>query len=95
MVKGVNKRVIEINQTGNKFFEKIVIYLSPEYGDLSPAQLHKATESFSAQLRESTGALRTPVLRKKAKLRKGRVVGAAIIGLSFLGTVAGALIIIL
>ena len=27
MVKGVNKRVIEVNNTGNKFFEKIVFYV--------------------------------------------------------------------
>ncbi len=95
MVKGVNKRVIEINQTGNKFFEKIVIYLSPEYNNLSPAQLKKATESFSAMLRESTGALRTPTLRRKRRLRKGRVIGASIVAVTLLGGVTGLLMAIL
>ncbi len=79
MVKGVNKRVIEINQTGNKFFEKIVIYLSPEYGDLTPAQLKRATESFSFGLRDSMGALRAPTLRKRRKLRKGRLLCALVL----------------
>ena len=39
MVKGVSKRIIEVNNTGNKFFEKIVIYVTPEYGNLSPSKV--------------------------------------------------------
>ena len=35
MVKGVNKTVIEVNNTGSKIFEKIVFYVSPQYGNLN------------------------------------------------------------
>ena len=35
MVKGVNKTIIEVNNTGSKFFEKIVFYVTPQYGNLS------------------------------------------------------------
>ena len=31
MVKGVNKTVIEINETGSKYFERVVFFVSPEY----------------------------------------------------------------
>ena len=53
MVKGVNKRVIEVNDTGSKFFEKIVFYVTPEYSELTPAQLKSATEFLSLKLEGS------------------------------------------
>lgn len=39
MVKGVNKTVIEINETGNKYFERVVFYISPEYSFMSQNKL--------------------------------------------------------
>ena len=46
MVKGVSKTVIEVNQTGSKLFEKIVFYVTPEYGNLSAKQLKRAASNF-------------------------------------------------
>lgn len=87
MVKGVNKRVIEVNNTGNKFFEKIVFYVTPEYGNLTSSQLQAATEYLSLNLMEKS-ALRPPLLRKRRKLRKKRVfLVLALIGLAALGVV--------
>ena len=34
MVKGVNKNIIEVNDTNNEFFERIVFYLAPKYETL-------------------------------------------------------------
>ena len=50
MVKGVSKTVIVVNNTGSKLFEKIVFYVTPEYGTLSAKQLKKAASSFSLSL---------------------------------------------
>ncbi len=79
MVKGVNKRVIEVNNTGNKFFEKIVFYVAPEYGNLSAEQLYNAADYLSLNLRES--ALKPPTLRKKRRKRKLRAVLALSVGI--------------
>lgn len=67
MVKGVNKRVIEVNDTGSKFFEKIVFYVTPQYSELSPSQLKEATEFLSLKLGEKpkNTSLRKRHLRKK------------------------------
>lgn len=67
MVKGVNKRVIEVNDTGSKFFEKIVFYVTPQYSELSPSQLKEATEFLSLKLGEKpkSTSLRKRHLRKK------------------------------
>lgn len=46
MVKGVSKTVIVVNNTGSKLFEKIVFYVTPEYGTLSAKQLKKRRAAF-------------------------------------------------
>ena len=87
MVKGVSKTVIVVNDTGSKFFEKIVFYVTPEYGTLSAKQLKKAASDFSFRYEEQAPAksLRTRVKRKR--LRK-LLIGGAI----FLIVLAGILI---
>lgn len=39
MVKGTNRTVIEINDTGNKMFEKVILFVSAEYGNISSKKL--------------------------------------------------------
>lgn len=46
MVKGVSKTVIVVNNTGNKFFEKIVFYVTPEYGNLNSGKLNSAAAKY-------------------------------------------------
>lgn len=86
MVKGVNKRVIEVNQTGNKFFEKIVFYITPEYGDLTASQLKKATDGFFLELRKSMGALSTPSLREIRRKKRRNIIILAVLGALCLGS---------
>ena len=65
MVKGVSKTIIEVNNTGSKLFEKIVFYVTPEYGNLSAKQLKRAAAEFSFNY-DSTLA-KNPALRKRYK----------------------------
>ncbi len=67
MVKGVNKTVIEVNNTGSRYFEKIVFYVTPQYGNLSAKQLKKAASTFSFNFDNSMS--RQP-LRKLRRVRK-------------------------
>ena len=67
MVKGVNKTIIEVNNTGSKLFEKIVFYVTPEYGNLSAKQLKRAASNFSFNYDTSLtkGSLRKRCKRKR------------------------------
>lgn len=47
MVKGVNKTVIEVKNTGSKVFDKIVFYVSPTCGNLSAKNLNRAIKNFT------------------------------------------------
>ena len=91
MVKGVSKTVIVINNTGSKLFEKIVFYVTPEYGTLSAKQLKKAASSFSFNYDDSApkADLRRRIRRKK-QIRALVLASAALLAL-----VTVALIIIL
>lgn len=75
-MKGVNKTVIEVNNTGSKVFDRIVFYVTAQYGNLSAKELMKATESFTFQFDKRSGRgykkLRRRMVRK-------RVVRAALI----------------
>ena len=68
MVKGVNKTVIEVNDTGSKMFEKVVFFVSPKYGNLKASRLNQAVMEFSFNL-ENQGA-RSKSLRKRVRLRR-------------------------
>ena len=85
MVKGVNKRVIEVNDTGNKYFEKIVFYVTPKYCDLSPIQLKQATEFLNLGFEPS---VKNIPLRKRRRLRKKRIAVCALIGTAVVGLLA-------
>ena len=91
MVKGVSKRIIEINNSGNKFFEKIVIYVTPEYCNLSPSQLKKATESLVLGFKETPYSSR-PTLRRKNKRKKRLILTLSLVGFLLVG---GLILIIL
>ena len=67
MVKGTSKTIIEVNNTGSKFFEKIVFYVTPEYGNLNAKHLKRAAAEFSFNYNNEFS--KTP-LRKRIKRKK-------------------------
>lgn len=70
MVKGVSKTVIVVNNTGSKLFEKIVFYVTPEYGNLSAKQLKKAASGYTFHYNEGyvPGRLRKSGFKRKKRL---------------------------
>lgn len=46
MLKGVNKRIVEINNTNNVYFEKAILYVRPDTPELSTKQLAKEAEYY-------------------------------------------------
>ncbi len=41
MIKGINKYVIEVSETGNKYYEKAILFIKPEYSDIQKELLEK------------------------------------------------------
>ena len=71
MVKGVSKTVIVVNNTGSKLFEKIVFYVTPEYGNMSAKQLRRAANAFSFSFEDSKPPM--SLRRRTADRRRKRI----------------------
>lgn len=85
MVRGVNKTVIEVNNTGSKIFDRVVFYVSPTYSNLSQKNLNKAIKSFTLGLDERVPRSRM-TLRQRHILRRRVIIAVIVGGLSLIGT---------
>lgn len=88
MVKGVNKSVIEISNTGNKFFNKVILFVSPEYSYKSDKLLNNEAEQLIKRLQLNSGESLRNAIRRQRKRRKLMIFSA-------IGAVAAALITVL
>lgn len=46
MIKGVNKAIIEINDTGNEYFEKAILFISSSHADDSDKKLEEKAKEY-------------------------------------------------
>ncbi len=79
MVKGVNKTIIEVNNTGSRYFEKIVFYVTPQYGNLSAKQLKKAASTFSFNFDNSLNSKPLRKVHKRKKITVFSLIAAGVI----------------
>lgn len=89
MVKGVNKTVIEVNNTGSKIFDRIVFYVTAQYGNLSAKELMKATENFTFQFDKRSGR---GYKKLRRRMIKKRVIKALLIALISAAAVTAAVL---
>ncbi len=79
MVKGVSKSVIEISETGNRYFSKVILYISPEYSSAGEQKLKKEASRLIEEF--ELGGRFLP-LRKS--MRKRKILSVLILGSSVL-----------
>ena len=72
MLKGVNKVIIEVNDTGEKFFEKAIFYIRPEYANKSTAELEAKAKEYieSIQKPEKIGVFNYEDFDERIKKRR-------------------------
>ena len=87
MVKGVNKTVIEVNNTGSKIFDRIVFYVTAQYGNLSAKELLKATENFTFQFDKRSGRGYKKLRRRMMRKRILSVIGISVASLAVLALI--------
>ena len=81
MLKGVNRQVVEIAQPENKYFERVLLFVRPEYSGLSEARLKRQAQSALPDPE------RPPKEKKRRLPRPGDLLRAAVCA----GTGAGIL----
>ena len=79
MVKGVNKTIIEINNTGNSYFERAILFIDPEYCCFSEKRIkNEALKYLNGVGKDYPTSLRQ---RNRAKQkRKKRIIALTSIG---------------
>ena len=75
MLRGTNRSIIEINETENKYFERALLFVKPEFVSLSPERLNREAKRLIGSLTFSPMGLgRQASARKRAaKKRKRRI----------------------
>lgn len=46
MIKGINKYVIEVSETSNRYYDKALLFIKPEYADVQRELLEKEAEKL-------------------------------------------------
>ncbi len=81
MVKGVNRQIIEINDTNNCYFERVLLFVSPEGSDLNAHDLNREAKEFLLRLSPEQGrkdGLRSRIARRRLRRRITWGVGSAV-----------------
>ncbi len=80
MVRGINRTVIEINDTGSNFFEKVIFFVTPEYGNIGTRQLKAEADRIINEYYpdlKNTANIRN--IYRKRKLIRFLCIGAAVV----------------
>lgn len=72
MLKGVNRQVLEISQPENKYFERILFFVRPEYSSLPETRLKQ--QAAHALPEEA----KPPLPEKHRRLRPAELLRAAV-----------------
>lgn len=46
MIKGINKYVIEVSETSNRYYDKALLFIKPEYADIQRELLEKEAKKL-------------------------------------------------
>lgn len=65
MVKGINRQVLELNETGSRYFEKAFFFVKPEYSRESEAVLR---QSALRAVNEGVGVPKSRRQKAKSKI---------------------------
>ena len=65
MIKGINRQVVEVKDTGNECFERILFFIKPEYAGMSEGKIRER-----AGLVAKGASLPPPTKVKKSRLNE-------------------------
>ena len=81
MIKGVNRQIVEVASTDNRYFERALLVVRPQCAATPPEQLHREAARYLDSVPGYTalrGAKRRRVLVRLLWLAAGAAVGVAV-----------------
>lgn len=86
MIKGVNRQIVEVNQTECDYFERIIFIVRPEYKSASSSVLKSEADKLSRNAIESIDSL--PKARKSRIIPFIKLLSAAGIGAAAMAVIS-------
>lgn len=74
MVKGVNKTIIEINDTGNKYFDRVLFFVNPDYAGTPQSKLQNRAFDY---IETNADVPRCTAVRTRVSHRRRNILIAA------------------
>ena len=79
MLRGVNKQIIEVKDTGSRYFERALLFVRPEFAEMRPGQLEAEANKFLATVgRPVSYAARMARMRRRRRLVCAGILGLAV-----------------
>lgn len=69
MLRGVNRQIIEITNTESTVFEKVVLYIRPEYADTDDMKIEKKARVYISSLSDDKIKTRNKKTATKTQLK--------------------------
>lgn len=88
MIKGINRQIIEVIDTGNPYFERALLVVRPGFSDVEPGRLHEEAQRVVRGADGYTGLRLNRRRRRRQFLIQGSLTG-------LFGMLAGALLMAL
>lgn len=60
MIKGINRTIIEVTDTGNIYYERALLVLKPEYTDVNRSLLEKEAKKMLFSMSAPSAIKKTP-----------------------------------
>jgi len=86
MIKGVNRQIVEVNQTECDYFERIIFIVRPEYKSASASVLKNEADKLSQDAIDSFDALPKP--KKSRLLTVIKLISAAGVGAAAMAVIS-------
>ncbi len=91
MLRGTNRSIIEISETEHQYFEKVLIFVKPEFGFLPISSLEKEAGKYINNMKPTpVGLNRYPTARARARKKRYKKIA---LGICFLVATATAILI--
>lgn len=81
MIKGVNRQVVEVNQTDCEYFEKVLFFVKPEFASVSEGKLRERADLIAS----GAGAPPPTKIRRNRMILVAKLIGAALLGAAVTG----------
>ncbi|MDD2361895.1 MAG: hypothetical protein PHH84_02895 [Oscillospiraceae bacterium] len=77
MIKGVNRQIIEVTETGNEYFERAFLVVRPSFADTVQGRLHDEARRFLRNAQGYSGLKINRARNLKNMIIRGCSYGAA------------------